>query len=1237
MDFQEEWDLIEGEEGFIEVDIEKVDDDKSFFNENAVHDQLYNILVTQYEGIAYNPKKSRVFDIKVRNYLKLLNEENDVDIDGVSFGLPIVANKVKVSDIDDYEFLNAAKDTWTSANSESHDWKGFLESWNDIVTHTSLNTYDEALNMLLCPLVPQPNASFLKYDTDIAIKIDRVDDTLFSKMRAISAHPSSTYKGDQIDIIGNFVDNKKERTVTFDIEGYRDVLSRLNVGDIVEAYPHDFHDGGIIRGACKIKKVKNNRIYLSNTTHDFTFDLQELSKNPVTLWPHSLDRTQHVTKKADRNIVYLYDQRHNIDDQHLFSVTTPRQSLYNIIEHEIPSLAHANIRTLVHMNPTLSNLHNDSFSHLKQCFERVIDALPKKRVETHNRIKHHHPDKGTIDHILKKISYPFKDTYLDEPNARFRYVLSLPDFGLSYWYNSIVRDLKSQLEMKQSTTRNGNFTSFPTEYPYTRVDNVVKFDVVFKSISDAVHDTKTMKAGAIAIVNSCPVIIMKWTQQGWDVADTDEYPLVDGYIIDYARNRAYKEHDIQKTYQNLLHALLHETKTSETDLSVIENAITLGRLDRDASRKIASPWHFRPSDITCIKSDTRLFESGNENIDENDLVVGERFGLNAEELEDDTTEAENDEMLERIKRAPVDEHVKVLDELASFVEDSHPLTQEEKRIIIGYINMYYNVVDIITRLKSQTFTNRAAGMKRAMEEYELIKRQHYLAIMAFIVVLRPDEFKPEYVPRILQQNSLFSDKSIAQIETDFDEILNLVRSRCGILSTLDTNHRDRVRADLSFVIHKTWESYRPAVGKGATGAAAYVVSIVDALSKIKHEELKNYGMSLPRIERKNTIQPKKRYRPMKLHDRSNIVSKSMFMTYNLDVLINNAVTHKLVAKPVTSTRTMRIRTFMIMNPLFKDDNVLIDLTEKYDWDGSFNSSVDGEYASIVELLRWGRIETDKWSAFYNKFSLLDRNIDAKRLCNCLYYFIQGVFGKLISRSFNKFKIPPIKKKFLRDNIVKVNAIYMAERERTRSITGSVIDPLMLSIEQVLEDGLKGFAYLKFEDAQDTTDIYHNIGLLLYIFMRCMRWIIQSALLHADDAFKYVFSNDYDRVDDKQNIEAVKVLLDVVMSEFSYQSEVALIDFDKISKTYETIREESKQAILRKMNNMNDETKNVFMDVKQKGLNKFLTLEELHDKGIVLEEGDDDIDDVEDHLRHETNEYIDGYDLDDADDEDVDDD
>ena len=1206
MDFGEDaWEIIEDEVGFIEIDKEKIDEDKSFFNETEMKDQVYNILVTRYENVAYNKKKSRKFDIKVKNFVRLFEGVDDQGVGGAvrDQGIPVIQAKVNAVS-DDYK---AANNTWISSNSEQREWIDFLRTWHDIRVNSS--AYVDTMYDLFSPYVPNDMMTPNGFDSDALNKIIKSnDDAMFSRGGVLGPHPYTNYPGDHVEVIGRYVDTNDNDngndTVVFDITEYRKALSQLREGDSVIAYPHDYLG---IKGSHKVKRIIDGKVHLSNGS---VFDAVNLSQNTFLIWPQSIPSSKHISKlTTDKNTIYIFDEEHDMSDQLAFTQSTPSQMLFKLIEKEPPSLYHTNTVSLAHKHPILHKLHGNDASVLNMCVERAINSFSQPRPLKLKNKPTLHKDQKRADHILKKLPYPHKDTFLDEPIARFRYLLGLADHGMSVWYKSIIKDLKAQkagaainVSKKQPGVKKKVLTSFPS----SPIDEVIKFDFKFDSIKDALEHAKG-RDGQLAIVKTAPIIIMKWSEGGWDVADVDEYPRADGYIIDLQRNVAYKEQEIVNAYNALKDGLLLETTVTESDISNVERAIELFKEDRNNARIRKNPWRFIPADNLYVDVDSRLFEGGNDSDDDDDdIIAGEGFGIAMDRIEKDEADKENHELLERIKNGKKDDHIAILDDLTQFIEEDQ-LTQEEKRMVIGYIDMYHNKADIITRLRSQKFANRTEAATRIKEELELTNMHHYLVIMAFFSILRPTLLDISFVPHIMKHVDVFSSLDTDSIARMFTTIHELVLSRCNALQKKNVKH-DLIRADMTSDLQKVWETFRPAVGKKASGAAAFVLQVVDVLGKKRYEELKDYGKIIPLADDEFAEVLQKRplaSRPLKLIKRRRLdQSKSTFLTYAIDFEEDDVETLDHEKKGVEYTKTVRIRKFMIANRIFTGDANLETLTQTYDWDTEFQAIVEGENTFIMELLREARIDTKEWLHFYNTFTLLNTNIDPKTLRDCLYFFTQGVFGKLISRSFNDYKIPTIRKKFLKDHAKRITGIYLNERERMEALRGSVVEPLLPAIEQILEDGLKDLSHLRLEDE----DAYHNINLILYVFLRCMRWILQSVLIETDDVFSYSFPDEYEFSDDIEGTNAAKVFVDLLMREFMHTSNTYLVNLENIDKKYEAVREERKQDILRKMNLMNNNTKRLYLNAKQKGLTQFMKIDELTEKNAVIDDDDEDEDD-----------------------------
>jgi len=1215
MDFgEDEWEIIEDEVGFIEIDEEKIDEDKSFFNETEMKDQVYNILVTRYENVAYNKKKSRKFDVKVKNFVRLF-ESVDQQSDGITVdqSIPVIQAKVNVIP-DNYKANN---NTWISSNSEQRVWTDFLQTWHDIRENSS--AYVDTMYDLFSPYVPNDNIIPNDFDIDSLNKIIKSsDDVMFSRGRVLGPHSYTNHPGDRVEVVGRYLDtnNNVRDTVIFDIAEYRKALSQLREGDYVIAYPHDYLG---VNGSYKVKHIdKARKVQLSNGS---VFDLVNLSQNTFVIWPQSIPSSRHISKlTTDKNIIFIFDEEHDMNDQQAFAQSTPSQILFKIIENEPPSLYHTNIVRLTHKHPILHNLHGNDANVLNVCVERAINSFSQPRsLKPIKPIMH--KDHKKTDHILKKTPYPYKDTFLDEPIARFQYLLGLADHGLSVWYNSIVKDLKAQKAGAHDThkrkERGKDKRKSPTAFPSSPIDEVIKFDFKFDSIKDALRHAGG-KDGQLAIVKDMPVIIMKWMDDGWDVADKDEYPRKEGYVIDLQRNLAYKEEDIINAYNALKDVILSETTVTESDLSNVEKAIELFREDRKNARIRKNPWRFIPSDNLYVNVDSRLFEGDDDSDD--DIIAGEGFGILMDKIEEDDAERENQELLDRIKNGKKDDHVEVLDDLMQFVEDD-PLSQEEKRMVIGYIDMYHNKADIITRLRSQKFANRTEAAKRIKDELDLTNMHHYLVIMAFFTIMRPALLDTSFVPHIMKHVDVFSSIDTDSIARMFDTIHELVLSRCNALQKKNVK-QDLIRADMSYDLQKVWETFRPAVGKKASGAAAFVLKVIDVLGKKRYEELNDYGKIIPHADEEFAEILQKRSqasKPLKLtkRHRDSQTPKSTFLSYTIDFEEDAIESLDHEEKSVEYTKTVRIRKFMRANRIFKGDATLETLTQTYEWDTEFQASVEEENTFIMGLLRKARIDTKEWLHFYNTFTLLNTNIDPKTLRDCLYFFTQGVFGKLISRSFNDYKIPTIRKKFLKDHAKRITCIYLNEKDRIEALRGSIVEPLLPAIEQILEDGLKDLSHLRLEDE----DAYHNINLILYVFMRCMRWILQTVLIETDDVFSYSFPDEYEFRDDIEGTNAVKVFIDLLMREFSNTSDTYLINLENINKMYEAVREERKQDILRKMNMMNSKTKRIYLNAKQKGLTKLVKIDDLKEKNEVIDDDDDDGENNENNKNNENDDVL----------------
>jgi hypothetical protein len=497
----------------------------------------------------------------------------------------------------------------------------------------------------------------------------------------------------------------------------------------------------------------------------------------------------------------------------------------------------------------------------------------------------------------------------------------------------------------------------------------------------------------------------------------------------------------------------------------------------------------------------------------------------------------------------------------------------------------------------------------------------------------------------------------------FKAILNNSKQLAVVLAKKGSNLKDEIRQDLNNLLGSVWTTFRPPPklpnpdeimkrerkDKKHVVAAAYVMYIQSSLGDkplLKQsynpacclEGINTYNQFWKSVhegyEHKDDIVKLEKVTSKKLKNqrmhvlrfpRNDAVLKPMLL--DLDIY-NVGPNHTIVpmtelSKELTVDEVsdqQSLLEFMQYNEVFENDSHLRTIIENMNDDdswGVFSETVKEMYEKIEGVLEefGNRKIKSQWDTFVQSTLQLTDLSKMSRTRDMLFNFIQNDMLKMFARSKYDHRVAIKGKDFIPKVNRKEYTEYLIEDLKESILYGDNVTDVM-SI--VLEQGSNSIDLLKFKKQTSKNDMQNNIFILSYVLAKLLILMI--------DGIQNDFSEDTEIEDwDWEEFVADSIegdaqakiinIFEKLFNLFIKRKDVGLIDVDKLIAEYELQREDRKQEVMNKMENMSKDTKQLFMKLKNKDIARFVNMENLADlediHALVNNMADDDGDNEDD--------------------------
>lgn len=335
---------------------------------------------------------------------------------------------------------------------------------------------------------------------------------------------------------------------------------------------------------------------------------------------------------------------------------------------------------------------------------------------------------------------------------------------------------------------------------------------------------------------------------------------------------------------------------------------------------------------------------------------------------------------------------------------------------------------------------------------------------------------------------------------------------------------------------------------------------------------------------------------------------------------------ELVVEEEKVSLQSRILEFCRSNPLFTEDETLrAAVAGDMDHDEGWNElnvtieEMNEKIDAVLDALRDSKLKQD-WAHFTRTTLQISDEAQLLNVRDLLFHFIQNDVLKLFARSLYDHKVDFLKNHLPWKKFKKEIQEYLIEELKNAIFHG---EDVVSCMSVILDSSTMKFDQLRFCEHSSSEVIQHNVLLLSYIFAKFLLLLIESVVKKQEVINVETYDwNDFIVNKDAIREESVRVVLIHIMTRlfqlFENRRVLMLMDNATVIAEYERQREEKKQQVMSKMERMSRETKQFYMQVKNKALAKFVNMDTLAD----LQPDEIDMIDEEGNVALEVEEGID---------------
>jgi hypothetical protein len=1222
-DSEESSPFIIGETKTLDVVRETIDHNVFLLDQNTVKDNVFNMLIPSYEDFAYRKRTSVAFNIKVDNFTReimALYNKSVENASATSFEgcIPIIKGIFKVYP-DEMESYRSQDHTWTSDNSVATNLESELQKREEILKSKTMSEANKALalDQLYVPFTFKSSVEDHKGQAcDVIIPLD-ADKSNTSRTRIL--------QNDGIPrLSGLLIEHPGKKTRTFDIREYnREVVDKLALNQRVTLY---FHDDvmGIPLNVSSVKdyqvaEINSDSIKLKHSTlPELVYDRNIMSANGFTFSPLK-------TRSLFSSVAFIFDDDMDLNEQFQFAKPTATQRYkYLIASDSIGSVTPV---------PAIKTIKDADL--YRQYMDIMIQMLPKRKsrrstIERLNTNVKRHAKSREIPSILLFRDYPYKHTYLDEPIARINYMLnSMPDYGVSQFYNVASKDIDRQLLIKNERLAAAPFN--PKSVAFKKMQDIIKDDcIVAKTWKDA-HRIMNAKDEPpqeyILIQSTKPIVILckrflspdNEEDWGWDTMTAEELTelIPKDHLWDAINNRVYPA-DHHLGWDSII-----PDKSSSKGAALTQESLRKMIAYRNASRKRKYPWIYRPSEFKYDVKDLRIF-IGNEV--EQLFQDEEGFGITYAELAKDLDMVMDADLIEEDKTIEEnDQDVELVIKLKEWygLDQIHP---KDLDILMNWIAVHFAEdaarsrydakLKAIAMTKGLTEDAKRNLIVKAKVAYQTdvseLKVEKTFCVIAFLLALEyhtDDKEVKHVIEKVSRRMKMLNAKmTVEELEARLAQHYHDITMKCKRFRK--SSYITSIYQPLGDRMWRRWSTYRPIKSK-QTDASSH------APLKIKNRLIDKSVQIL----------------------RSAIVRQDMFGKMDFK---------NLTDKPLSSLSTKSYRSdhgditlhrFLNANALFKDDvnlrGVGFSTSDFTTIDERIRESCE-EITRILDHVGFQGIKD--WEKFVQTYDRMKTytDIDVKR--DLLYEFIVNDFYVSLGRSvYMQDGSKMHGKKHLKYDLRKRMKETFQEDIHKSKLFGEYVESYLEGFEWVMENSTRNVQDLIFKTVKSKQDIRNNISVLLYVLVKTILALLASIMIEGgmiikSDAKEYVLSlsSNVANISHGQR-DIVRSLFAVWMSLFKKHEDVMMKPIINIIESYEAQREDMKQSIMNTMEKMSKDTKLLYLKMKNKGLNDFVNMEMIANQDLDEEQLPIEVEEEVDQVMNNNDD--DGYDLIDEDQED----
>lgn len=380
-----------------------------------------------------------------------VSQNNEFDVNNRYETLfPVFNAKSYVFDIGPREktLYRALKETWNDGNANIRNFASYLQDLQSAIG--TRNMYDVIRSFEDVSKDTSITGYSHVSDTDAYILTNTSSNTL--SIRRLLA--SSSNQGDIVRLAGILRRNNNDikaisisKLRTFCFKDFFTMLHNIQIGDEVNAFPHEYIEGVSSDGntraiSYKVTHVDHSSVILENESSSLLYNKHAISSNPFTIYPISVQDpiTRYNAIKMD--ILYLFDDTQSIQEQIDFAKTSRNIYLFSIFKslksitpktlHRVLKLAECDH---VELNPITQSL-----IHLIYSNARGSTVAPKWIPVEYKS------DSSSIPSILKKAHFPYNDSFVDSSMGRMEYITHSHDGGLLELSKYAIDQAEKQME-----------------------------------------------------------------------------------------------------------------------------------------------------------------------------------------------------------------------------------------------------------------------------------------------------------------------------------------------------------------------------------------------------------------------------------------------------------------------------------------------------------------------------------------------------------------------------------------------------------------------------------------------------------------------------------------------------------------------------------------------------------------------------------------------------------------------